>query len=243
KGEHSYFTVRVADNPINSHIDEINILVTFDAETVFRHGHKVSNRGAIIYDSSLAGISLHEVPTIDEHSSARISAMLEKRKLSTNLQGVLDLAESNGCSVYGLPYYEMIENLAREVNDPALSKLTRMVNVMALSSSFAILNFDQEQLIKAIRMVFRTKPRVLENNIVAAKSAYEYVLRKFNKTDFGYTLQPRPTLAEYLLVQGNQASAMGKIVGGCRFQTYYPITPASDDSEFLEANQIFELTN
>src|SRR5262249_24246150 len=173
KGEHSYFTVRVADNPINSHIDEINILVTFDAETVFRHGHKVSNRGAIIYDSSLAGISLHEVPTIDEHSSARISAMLEKRKLSTNLQGVLDLAESNGCSVYGLPYYEMIENLAREVNDPALSKLTRMVNVMALSSSFAILNFDQEQLIKAIQMVFRTKPRVLENNIVAAKSAYE----------------------------------------------------------------------
>jgi 2-oxoglutarate ferredoxin oxidoreductase subunit alpha len=36
---------------------------------------------------------------------------------------------------------------------------------------------------------------------------------------------------------------MGKIVGGCRFQTYYPITPASDDSEFLEANQIFDLTN
>jgi 2-oxoglutarate ferredoxin oxidoreductase subunit alpha len=33
---------------------------------------------------------------------------------------------------------------------------------------------------------------------------------------------------------------MGKIIGGCRFQTYYPITPASDDSEFLEANQIFD---
>jgi 2-oxoglutarate ferredoxin oxidoreductase subunit alpha len=36
---------------------------------------------------------------------------------------------------------------------------------------------------------------------------------------------------------------MGKIIGGCRFQTYYPITPASDDSEFLEANQIFDLTS
>ena len=33
---------------------------------------------------------------------------------------------------------------------------------------------------------------------------------------------------------------MGKIVAGCRFQTYYPITPASDDSEFLESNQIIE---
>ena len=41
-------------------------------------------------------------------------------------------------------------------------------------------------------------------------------------------------------MQGNQSSAMGKIVAGCRFQTYYPITPASDDSEFLESNQIIE---
>jgi 2-oxoglutarate ferredoxin oxidoreductase subunit alpha len=33
---------------------------------------------------------------------------------------------------------------------------------------------------------------------------------------------------------------MGKIVAGCRFQTYYPITPASDDSEFLESNQLID---
>ena len=42
-------------------------------------------------------------------------------------------------------------------------------------------------------------------------------------------------------MQGNQSSALGKMVAGCRFQTYYPITPASDDSEFLEANEILDL--
>jgi 2-oxoglutarate ferredoxin oxidoreductase subunit alpha len=31
------------------------------------------------------------------------------------------------------------------------------------------------------------------------------------------------------------------MVAGCRLQTYYPITPASDDSEFLEANEILDL--
>ena len=36
---------------------------------------------------------------------------------------------------------------------------------------------------------------------------------------------------------------MGKITAGCRFQTYYPITPASDDSEFLESNQIIRQTD
>ena len=243
KGEHSYFTVRVAENPINSHLDEINILVTFDAETVFRHAHKVAKGGAIIYDSSLSNISINEVPTIDDQSSIRISDILNTAGYPTTVQGILDFAKSNGCVVYGLPYFEMIEDLARGLNDPSLSKLTRMVNVIALSSSLALLKFDKKQLIKAIQSVFRTKPKVLGNNIAAAEYAYSYIGKKYDIAQFNYVLEPRPPLKEYLLVQGNQASAMGKIIGGCRFQTYYPITPASDDSEFLEANQIFDLTS
>ena len=243
KGEHSYFTVRVAENPINSHLDEINILVTFDAETVFRHAHKVAKGGAIIYDSSLSNISINEVPTIDDQSSIRISDILNTAGYPTTIQGILDFAKSNGCVVYGLPYFEMIEDLARGLNDPSLSKLTRMVNVIALSSSLALLKFDKKQLIKAIQSVFRTKPKVLGNNIAAAEYAYSYIGKKYDIAKFNYVLEPRPPLKEYLLVQGNQASAMGKIIGGCRFQTYYPITPASDDSEFLEANQIFDLTS
>ena len=243
KGEHSYFTVRVAENPVNSHLDEINILVTFDAETVFRHAHKVAKGGAIIYDSSLVNISINEVPTIDDQSSIRISDILNTEGYPTTIQGILDFAKSKGCVVYGLPYFEMIEDLARGLNDPSLSKLTRMVNVIALSSSLALLKFDKKQLIKAIQTVFQTKPKVLGNNIAAAEYAYSYIGKKYDITQFNYVLEPRPPLKEYLLVQGNQASAMGKIIGGCRFQTYYPITPASDDSEFLEANQIFDLTS
>jgi 2-oxoglutarate/2-oxoacid ferredoxin oxidoreductase subunit alpha len=243
KGEHSYFTVRVAENPVNSHLDEINILVSFDAETVFRHADKVAKGGAIIYDSSLVNISVNEVPTIDDQSAIRISDILNAAKYPTTVQGILDLAKSNGCVVYGLPYFEMIEELARGLNDPSLSKLTRMVNVIALSSSLALLKFDKKQLIKAIQRVFQTKPKVLGNNIAAAEYAYSYIGKKYDITQFNYVLEPRPPLTEYLLVQGNQASAMGKIIGGCRFQTYYPITPASDDSEFLEANQIFDLTS
>ena len=243
KGDHSYFTVRLAENPVNSHLDEINILVTFDAETVFRHAHKVAKGGAIIYDSSLVNISINEVPTIDDQSSIRISDILNTEGYPTTIQGILDFAKSNGCVVYGLPYFEMIEDLARGLNDPSLSKLTRMVNVIALSSSLALLKFDKKQLIKAIQTVFQTKPKVLGNNIAAAEYAYSYIGKKYDIAQFNYVLEPRPPLKEYLLVQGNQASAMGKIIGGCRFQTYYPITPASDDSEFLEANQIFDLTS
>src|SRR3989442_15354661 len=37
---------------------------------------------------------------------------------------------------------------------------------------------------------------------------------------------------------GAQAIGLGKVLGGMRVQTYYPITPASDESEYIEANQI-----
>jgi 2-oxoglutarate/2-oxoacid ferredoxin oxidoreductase subunit alpha len=240
KGEHSYFTVRVDESPINSHLDEINFLVSFDAETVVRHAPNVSKGGAIIYDSSLVKLTLDEVPTLDEQSSSKISDMLNRMGFDRTVQGMLDVAKSNGCALYGLPYFEIIENLAMKLNNPALGKLTRMINVIALSSSLALLRFDKEHLITAIKKVFRSKQKVLDSNLSAAEYAYEYVAQKFDSSSIYYALESRPRLTDYLLIQGNQASAMGKIIGGCRFQTYYPITPASDDSEFLEANQIFD---
>ncbi|EQD60768.1 pyruvate flavodoxin/ferredoxin oxidoreductase domain-containing protein, partial [mine drainage metagenome] len=36
---------------------------------------------------------------------------------------------------------------------------------------------------------------------------------------------------------GNDGSAIGKVIGGLRFQTYYPITPASDESSTLEEHE------
>jgi len=40
---------------------------------------------------------------------------------------------------------------------------------------------------------------------------------------------------------GTEAVALGKIVGGCRVQTYYPITPAADESEFIESHDNFSI--
>ncbi|MCL4517693.1 MAG: 2-oxoglutarate ferredoxin oxidoreductase subunit alpha, partial [Thaumarchaeota archaeon] len=42
---------------------------------------------------------------------------------------------------------------------------------------------------------------------------------------------------------GNQAVALGKLAAGCRLQTYYPITPASDESEFLESHELFDVVD
>ena len=240
KGEHSYFTVRVSDNQIRSHVDDIDILVSFDAETIFRHGDKVTKGGAIIYDSESANISIQEVPTLDDYACARITRILEEVHKPLTVQGMVDYAKDNGSTLYKIPYFQILKEFSEKVNDHSLSKLTRMTNVMALSASMAILDFDSEVLAKAIKYIFKTKPKIADVNIEAANYSYNYIKSKFDVTGFKFKLTCNKPSSDIILVQGSQSSAMAKIVAGCRFQTYYPITPASDDSEFLESNQIME---
>jgi len=238
KGEHSYFTIRISEKPVNSHLEDVNMLVSFDAETVFRHADKVSPNGVIIYDSSLAETVLDEVPTIDFEANKRIGKLLQDSGLSQKLNGMLDLARSRGCTVYGLPYYEMIEAVGRNLDVPKLSKLSRVVNVMAISASLSLLGIKKDMLISAIKDVFGSKPKLLSSNIEAAEYAYSYINTKFDAKNIKCKITPKAVLKDYVLISGSQAAAIGKILGGCRLQTYYPITPASDESEFLESNQI-----
>jgi 2-oxoglutarate ferredoxin oxidoreductase subunit alpha len=243
KGEHSYFTVRVSDEPIHSHVDLIDILVSFDAETVFVHTSEMKEGGAIIYDSDLAETTLREVPTIDEYAVRRISSMLESSGKPVSLRGMLDYAHEKNIKLYGIPYFRLLKQFSEQMGDHTLSKLTRTVNVMALSASMAILNFDKHILSESIRYVFRNKPKIAENNVSAANFVYDHVKLQFSSKDLKRELKYKKPLDSTILVQGNQSSALGKLVAGCRFQTYYPITPASDDSEFLESHQILEQSN
>src|SRR5581483_9401993 len=241
KGEHSYFTVRVSEKPVHSHIDEINMLVSFDAETVFRHFEDVTEGGAIIYDPENAEILIDEVPTIDDQAAARIKKTLQDAGFGLKVQDALEHAKKRGITIFSIPFFQILQEFAQKANDPALGKLTRMVNVMALSASMAIMEFDSSVLAGAIRFIFRAKPKVAELNVNAAAHTYSYAKAKFGNTNFRYRLKTRPIDKDMIIVQGNQSSAMGKMVAGCRLQTYYPITPASDDSEFLEANEILDL--
>ena len=241
KGEHSYFTVRVSELPIRSPLEELNVLVSFDAETVLRHFEEVVSGGAIIYNSDSVETKLEEVPTIDDYAAERIKKALEKAGLGTAVKDALESARRRGVALYAMPYFKVLEDFAQKMKDPSLSKLARMTNVMALSTSMALLEFNPDILAKAIKHIFRAKERVAELNVKAQYHMYEYAKSNFALDGFNYRLVTRPVQPGTLAMQGNQSSAIGKMVAGCRFQTYYPITPATDDSELLESNEILDL--
>ena len=240
KGEHSYFTVRVSNKPIRSHKESVDILVSFDAETVFRHAKDVSTDGIIIFNSELIETSITEIPTLDSDVQSKI---MEYCNYSDGdpftIKKLIEKIQQNSIKCYGIPYHQLLKNFSEHTNNPALSKLARMINVLALSISLSFININRQALSRAIQYIFRTKPKIAEINVAAAEYAYNYATQIFKNNKFTFYENERD-FSDIILVQGSQSSALGKIVAGCRFQTYYPITPASEDSEFLETNQVIE---
>ena len=72
KGEHSYFAVRVSNENIHSNVNDVTLMVSFDAETIFRHFNEVISGGGIIYDSELNDVNTDKVRTLDSPFKERL---------------------------------------------------------------------------------------------------------------------------------------------------------------------------
>jgi len=77
-------------------------------------------------------------------------------------------------------------------------------------------------------------------NVLALDTAYDYAEQNLKINNFRHKLEKMDIKEPRIFLTGNQAVAMGKVLGGCRVQTYYPITPAADESEYLEAHEILK---
>lgn len=240
KGAHSYFHVRVSPKEIGADLDRVDLLATFDAETIVRHIWEVSSGGGIIVDKDVLGTRIDAIPTLPPPFRTEFQKTLENRGAKAEtVSDLLNEVKKNNVRTYAVPYMEVLKEVADEIGEEKLSKLTRMINVLALGISFGLINYDKAPVEKALRMIFGGKPKVISMNILALDKAYEYARRNFGD-DFGYKLETVSTNEERIFLQGTQAVALGKLVGGCRLQTYYPITPAADESEYLEENEILE---
>jgi len=239
KGLHSYFVVRLSDKKIRSNINGANIMVAYDAETLVRHGLDIIKDGAIIYDASIVNTTVDQIPTLEAGHKARLLKFFNSKNMESNVSSILDLAKENGVKVYPISFRDILSNIANELNSPELSRMVRLFNVLGVSFSLGILKAPIEPLLEAIEDTFSKKPSIVDLNKKAANFSYNYASAKFS--DFNSSISKIDKESNTLLVQGHQGSALGKIVCGCRFQSYYPITPASDESEFLETHEILQV--
>ena len=239
KGLHSYFHLRVSDSEVHANVNDVDLLAAFDAETVVRHVHEVVPDGGIIVDKEQVGTNVLSIPTLPYEYKDELRKYMDQKGLGDTVSDFLDSSQKAGVHVVLIPYMDLLKQTATELGIEKISTVTRMINVLAIGVSFALLKYDQNLVEKAIRAIFSDKPKIADMNIVTLRQAYQYTQQNF-KDDFPHRLvksdSPRE---ERIFLSGNQAVALGKVLGGCRVQTYYPITPAADESEYLEAHEVF----
>lgn len=240
-GRHSYYDVRVAHRRLTSHRDTVDLLATFDDETLVRHAHAVVPGGAIIYNSSDADVDLGRINFLDKRWREDLATDLETKGLPATTAGVLTAARQRGVLTFEFPYDEVMESLAAKL-DVHKSIAQRTLNTVAVAASIGLLHYDPECLIKALHKNFPGRDKIINLNAEAANITYEYVREHFDTAEFRFHLTAEAEVSKQrLLVNGNQTNALGKIAGGLTFQTYYPISPATDESVYLEGHANFPL--
>ncbi|MDY6918248.1 MAG: 2-oxoacid:acceptor oxidoreductase family protein, partial [Chloroflexota bacterium] len=105
-----------------------------------------------------------------------------------------------------------------------------MANSVALGAAMGLVQYDQAILADVLRQHFGAGESG-EGNVRAAAAGYEYVTAGF-EGDFQHTLTPIGGETRMLL-NGNEAIALGAIAAGCTFMASYPMTPATPIMEYL----------
>ncbi len=231
KGRHSYIHFRIMHRRPGSLKYPVDIMVALDPDTLFEHMFDVAKGSKVVYDTAFNEFKLKTARMITSDTMSRIEDELTQRGLSLDVQGVLEYFKSAGIDVIAMPFDRLINENVH--NGPA----NRYYNTLGAGTTLAILGLGIEQANDGIKYAFKKKPAVIESNLQVIKAAYDYVEKSSIKPEIlpTYPVIPR------MLLTGNDSAAIGKLMGGLRFQTYYPITPASDESTLLESHEEMKL--
>ena len=154
------------------------------------------------------------------------SVILHTKELSK--EGVIiseeNLSDQRHASI---PYREILQAVATKFGK-SLAELNVMKNTVALAGASKMIGLDKEKLKKVISENFESKPNIAEMNNAVVDEVYA----EFTPT---HTFDLEATVyKKRMFINATHAVGMGKVEAGLRFQSYYPITPASDESNYLE---------
>ena len=227
-GRHSYIHMKVSseEEPLSLEYP-VQIIASMDAETIFTHQNELSPDGILIYDTGVLKVKLEDVKSMEEEVKARLKNVT-----------VEELVNSLNYKKLGINFKQILSNLTEEYNIPA-TQASRYISAIIVGAIAKILRINEKALTYALNIRFEGRELLVKTNMHVIKmidkivgEEYEIKLKK-----------PKPRHKEYMVVSGNDIVGIAKIIGGVRYQSYYPITPAADESLFLESYERIIMEN
>ena len=215
----SAFQIKLGSNSVNTHGDEIDVLVAMNASSLKVNIDNLKKGGIII--ANISGFDSRNLKLAKYTSNPLEDGSLKKYELSILDIDAIVKEELKGS---GIP--------------PKIVKKTK--NLFALGITYWLFNRPMEPTVKWLNSKFKNNADVLEANIRALNAGWNFALKNdtFKKQ---YDLQPAVfEKGTYRNISGNHAVALGLVVASKRanlplFLGSYPITPATDILQYISA--------
>ncbi len=202
--------VRIANGPVTNWGDAANLVVAFN-EQVLLYRHQL---GALAGDAVILIESMwatHEDPDIRRAWAAAMEEMADR--------------------AYRFILVPMEEQALTVVDNPRKGK-----NMFVLGMLAWIYSRDMDRVREQIAEEFRKKSKeVYQTNVALLDLGYQWAGEHL---DFRIEVPAAPATGPMVVLNGNQAIAVGAIASGMELCAMYPITPATSASHYL--SEIFE---
>ncbi|MBI2887474.1 MAG: 2-oxoacid:acceptor oxidoreductase subunit alpha [Chloroflexi bacterium] len=215
QGEHSYYKVRISDRDKGNLSEKAHVLVSLDEETLLGNTH-------------------NEWPSHHGHLSEMVEGgvVIYDGALKLNLTG-----QRRDIHYIPVPFDDLLRKVLVEAGRGSeFNALRVMTNSVAGGASAAALGVDLALYQESFRGGTGRRAALAELNAKAAEAGYSYVMEALNNQHIFQLVPVKRPETPPLLMRGINAVALAKLKAGLGFQTYYPISPATDENVYLEAN-------
>ncbi len=198
--------------------------------SIVRGGHNVMQttvsdepvRSQLRHTNLLVALN-QETVDLHKHELLSDSGIVFDNEQSIKLEGVPE-----GVSEFGVP----INKIARDIGGSEI-----MRNTAALGAVMALLGGDLKHLKDIIKEQFSDKKaEITKQNQAVCQAGYDYVIEHYKK-EIKNVLKQKSRPSEQIVVNGNEAVALGAIAAGLQFASIYPMTPISGILHTLAAHQ------
>ncbi|GMW02508.1 MAG: oxidoreductase [Candidatus Hydrogenedentota bacterium] len=108
----------------------------------------------------------------------------------------------------------------------------KVVNVVYVGVTAYLLGIEMEEVTRAIAHQFGKKQKAVELNLAAAKAGFDWAAEHISRHPT-HVIRRSSAAKGKILIEGNEATALGAMFGGVTMASWYPITPSSSVCEYL----------
>jgi 2-oxoglutarate ferredoxin oxidoreductase subunit alpha len=238
-GRHSYIHMLISSTRLPRSLRyPVEILASIDAETIFTHFDDVVEKGIVIYDKNQLDKNIDNILSIEDYTREKIKTKLAKLGINPVIKNVVDyLEKERNIKPIEIDFTYIIRLLTQRFKiDPR--QASRYVSSLIVSAVSVIIGLEEKFIKYGFEQQFRERRYLIEHNIALCELVNDAIARFRNIVKID---EPRIVLNKLMMLTGNDVVAIAKIVAGVRYQSYYPITPAADESFTIEKYEYNEV--